>query len=1361
MDHLDRMDDFDDIDEIDSMINEDDDSDPLQPFRQELSTLVQNSRPLILMLTMLADDYRDRAAEIAEIIEHRLITVSQDLKLPTLYLIDSVCKNICNSLYVSLFQSKIVKLFCKTFENADEKNRMLMFKLRQTWNDVFKNEVMNELDVSVNKIDNGWPLPTTTNVDVPVSSSTRVIEQNKPTNKLLQTKSRTKSASNNDTNKQLLSKSNGMFSITRQQTELGLQKETMNLTNGHLNTNKIPNKMSKRKKNKSATSLTKSIKKMANNNTDIGVTMVPSSDVFPLGSNHCVPVTKRSKPDPRQRNESASNVTTTTTAAATVKSRRRSRNSTLGTSNLSVTGQLSNRNRNSPNNSSKGDEVSSNQTLHTTIPAPNIFAQPQIYDCSNHSTPMLLPLSNNNGNFAMDRDYRREFDSFIREAQNKLNTGVISSADHEIMVREAERQLYEMQSNQASQFGTNPISQPQTQPFMPASMQQHPPPPQVQQSSQPCSALVEPNGSVVFYINQQLQRLYYINSTTAIVLKAHPDTPFDQLVSIEPSLLEPKQVFFSGMSTTVFIDPGTAHEQNVRLEFNDQMPVNFYLPGVTVPQRIMLGLPTRELIINGCPYQAAFGGPGVRVYLECDNKYHEFRLSDSKPLLKFSDDVRYDLWHQLVNEAKRKASLPISQAPPSTTQQSSNYPVPQPIMPLTGANFTGQSQPPPQPPVTTMSNHYVPYDNVLPHSVPPPVVPVTNFNATSLDISGLFNKLSDFGLLKNSNTNTSTTATTTVTNIITKPKQPKSRNRKETKPKQYLTLDVSTLKSSNQFVIDQLYSGVQCTNCSLRFSDDALKDESCSDGKPKKSRYARHLDWHFRQNRREKSKPGSTSTTTSVSTVAHRRPWYYSIDLWTLYKEVNDDIEEDSASAAVFFDSNSVNSPNTNNTSPLTNFDFSLYQESISDFDGFLESINCDNEITGGNGHKVCSVVPDISETSNHCAVCNEKFDLNWCEEEEEWRLKNAVRFTLNKGESVSQIYHPMCLKDYLIEQGKKTDENVLAPDDDLPVSLVDCNDDRRIAIPGLDCDLSMEVDSAEISTINSELESDSVHSKSEIETKDGDIISNQSEECVEEEDTSIAEPTTIKEEQNFEVNVIEYEIPIVTLNKSNDLNGDQTETKSSEEQIISVQFYDESTSGSNGTLSPKRNNNEGENILSNSKQSQNGTIAQPKRGGIVIKMKSSNSVASPNGSNHNETSDTGCVTLESNSLDNVESMENIDQKETDQPVLEEITSSVLSGNKNNDPIDISCDVPALEGDVDCEMNENKSDIINVPEQVVSMNGSVSSNESTKQLINMDSATNVITCEEELNPIESDSLTEVDPNYYMRGQEVSSLCAIM
>ncbi|KAI2808281.1 hypothetical protein BLOT_006223 [Blomia tropicalis] len=1299
MDHLDRMDDFDDIDEIDSMINEDDDSDPLQPFRQELSTLVQNSRPLILMLTMLADDYRDRAAEIAEIIEHRLITVSQDLKLPTLYLIDSVCKNICNSLYVSLFQSKIVKLFCKTFENADEKNRMLMFKLRQTWNDVFKNEVMNELDVSVNKIDNGWPLPTTTNVDVPVSSSTRVIEQNKPTNKLLQTKSRTKSASNNDTNKQLLSKSNGMFSITRQQTELGLQKETMNLTNGHvrmpkniinhhsnqstiqLNTNKIPNKMSKRKKNKSATSLTKSIKKMANNNTDIGVTMVPSSDVFPLGSNHCVPVTKRSKPDPRQRNESASNVTTTTTAAATVKSRRRSRNSTLGTSNLSVTGQLSNRNRNSPNNSSKGDEVSSNQTLHTTIPAPNIFAQPQIYDCSNHSTPMLLPLSNNNGNFAMDRDYRREFDSFIREAQNKLNTGVISSADHEIMVREAERQLYEMQSNQASQFGTNPISQPQTQPFMPASMQQHPPPPQVQQSSQPCSALVEPNGSVVFYINQQLQRLYYINSTTAIVLKAHPDTPFDQLVSIEPSLLEPKQVFFSGMSTTVFIDPGTAHEQNVRLEFNDQMPVNFYLPGVTVPQRIMLGLPTRELIINGCPYQAAFGGPGVRVYLECDNKYHEFRLSDSKPLLKFSDDVRYDLWHQLVNEAKRKVSLPISQAPPSTTQQSSNYPVPQPIMPLTGANFTGQSQPPPQPPVTTMSNHYVPYDNVLPHSVPPPVVPVTNFNATSLDISGLFNKLSDFGLLKNSNTNTSTTATTTVTNIITKPKQPKSRNRKETKPKQYLTLDVSTLKSSNQFVIDQLYSGVQCTNCSLRFSDDALKDESCSDGKPKKSRYARHLDWHFRQNRREKSKPGSTSTTTSVSTVAHRRPWYYSIDLWT--------------------------------------------------------------------------------ETSNHCAVCNEKFDLNWCEEEEEWRLKNAVRFTLNKGESVSQIYHPMCLKDYLIEQGKKTDENVLAPDDDLPVSLVDCNDDRRIAIPGLDCDLSMEVDSAEISTINSELESDSVHSKSEIETKDGDIISNQSEECVEEEDTSIAEPTTIKEEQNFEVNVIEYEIPIVTLNKSNDLNGDQTETKSSEEQIISVQFYDESTSGSNGTLSPKRNNNEGENILSNSKQSQNGTIAQPKRGGIVIKMKSSNSVASPNGSNHNETSDTGCVTLESNSLDNVESMENIDQKETDQPVLEEITSSVLSGNKNNDPIDISCDVPALEGDVDCEMNENKSDIINVPEQVVSMNGSVSSNESTKQLINMDSTTNVITCEEELNPIESESLTEVDPNYYMRGQEVSSLCAIM
>src|SRR5690606_24968470 len=148
--------------------------------------------------------------------------------------------------------------------------------------------------------------------------------------------------------------------------------------------------------------------------------------------------------------------------------------------------------------------------------------------------------------------------------------------------------------------------------------------------------------------------------------------------------------------------------------------------------------------------------------------------------------------------------------------------------------------------------------------------------------------------------------------------------------------------------------------------------------------------------------------------VAHRRPWYYTIDLWVLYKEVNDD-EEDSAG---FFDNNnSVNSPSML-AAGLASFDFSQFKDCIHDFDAFLESISCDN--SSPDSQRVCTVLADSGLAVNSCAVCSETFDLKWHEEEEEWRLMNAVRFypTMNAGKSsTGGIYHPLCLRDHLIQR--------------------------------------------------------------------------------------------------------------------------------------------------------------------------------------------------------------------------------------------------------------------------------------------------------------------------------------------------------
>lgn len=58
-------------------------------------------------------------------------------------------------------------------------------------------------------------------------------------------------------------------------------------------------------------------------------------------------------------------------------------------------------------------------------------------------------------------------------------------------------------------------------------------------------------------------------------------------------------------------------------------------------------------------------------------------------------------------------------------------------------------------------------------------------------------------------------------------------------------------------VIQRLYTGIQCQSCGLRFT--AQQTE----------KYREHLDWHFRQNRRDKG----------IANVTKYRRWYYQINV--------------------------------------------------------------------------------------------------------------------------------------------------------------------------------------------------------------------------------------------------------------------------------------------------------------------------------------------------------------------------------------------------------------------------------------------------------------------------------------------------
>lgn len=98
--------------------------------------------------------------------------VESKTKLPVLYLIDSIVKNVSRA-YLSLFTKNIVNTFSTVFEKVDENTRASMWNLRQTWSQVFPPKKLFALDARVNAIDPAWPV-----APLPAASSSKAIHVN-------------------------------------------------------------------------------------------------------------------------------------------------------------------------------------------------------------------------------------------------------------------------------------------------------------------------------------------------------------------------------------------------------------------------------------------------------------------------------------------------------------------------------------------------------------------------------------------------------------------------------------------------------------------------------------------------------------------------------------------------------------------------------------------------------------------------------------------------------------------------------------------------------------------------------------------------------------------------------------------------------------------------------------------------------------------------------------------------------------------------------------------------------------------------------------------------------------------------------
>lgn len=128
-----------------------------EEYASSLEDLTFNSKPLINVLTMLAEENSQYAANITKLIEKRICQVPQQLKLPSLYLLDSIVKNVGGG-YLKLVAEIMENSFTCVFEKADEKIRRDLYKLRHTWQQYFPAKMLHDLDVAVNKHDPGWPI---------------------------------------------------------------------------------------------------------------------------------------------------------------------------------------------------------------------------------------------------------------------------------------------------------------------------------------------------------------------------------------------------------------------------------------------------------------------------------------------------------------------------------------------------------------------------------------------------------------------------------------------------------------------------------------------------------------------------------------------------------------------------------------------------------------------------------------------------------------------------------------------------------------------------------------------------------------------------------------------------------------------------------------------------------------------------------------------------------------------------------------------------------------------------------------------------------------------------------------------------
>lgn len=471
---------------------------------------------------------------------------------------------------------------------------------------------------------------------------------------------------------------------------------------------------------------------------------------------------------------------------------------------------------------------------------------------------------------------------------------------------------------------------------------------------------------------------------------------------MEPNGKDPKEIGFQSGERRVCVD----NNESIVLAFNDT-----YKPFIINGKQyqIRFGTPTRELYIDNEWYECYFGDPPVGIVL--NSKLHSFRIDGPAPQVRIGN-MRADLVVGKVDmfvDTQTKISLfldaqlqmfqlnnqmhtiqfadyfltvivdnipfPVKYGAMPVKFQLANSEhyirfsvLPNGIVPgevyvrnmkrthlqrdLVSPLPTSVALPTVLPSITSGTGSILPIMSINPEAIvsnasnvnvhqsagisqPAPVISETSNpqpSLASLDINDLYQKLLASG-------------------IINKQKD-KSPNKEKEKPTPVLLNKPETLKKRQPAVINALFSGMQCCNCGIRFPPEQT------------NKYSNHLDWHYRQNRREKESAHKTLS----------RKWYYSVADWIQYEEIENIDEREK------------------------NF-FETQQTEV-------ETANEGSNQRTASPPPSCIAGPD--DHNKICDICHDPFETFYNEETEEWHLRNAIRVEEN-------IYHPICYEDYKV----------------------------------------------------------------------------------------------------------------------------------------------------------------------------------------------------------------------------------------------------------------------------------------------------------------------------------------------------------